>query len=122
VRRLRFGGFPSAHIPFFGRGTGRFERLVEDEPDALDMEIHERLIVDGSVGKFREPLLHDDFKGLERFIRKHNYYSTWEARLRYTFLKTGRWGQETIQPRLLGSPPQLRRFLQSLLLYLPFDP
>jgi glycosyltransferase involved in cell wall biosynthesis len=121
-KALRFGGFSFADITFFRRGKGRFERLLEDDPEALDMEVHERLIVDGSVGKFREPLLHDDFKGLERFIRKHNYYSTWEARLRYTFLKTGRWGEETIRPRLLGSRQEIRRFLKSLIVYLPFEP
>lgn len=62
----------------------------------LDMEVHERVIVEGPVGRLKTPLIHDDFKGLEAYIDRHNKYSTWEAKLRYRFLMTGEYGDSRI--------------------------
>lgn len=121
-RRFRFGGFSFAAVLLFRRGRARFERLVEDPPGALDMEVHERLIVDGRVGRLRTPLVHEDFKGLEAYLDRHNRYSTWEARVRHRFLKTGRWGADSIRPRLFGNTQERRRFLKYLAVRAPFEP
>ena len=47
------------------------------------MEIHERVVVQGRIGRLNTPLIHEDFKGLEAYITRHNKYSTWDARVRY---------------------------------------
>jgi len=121
-RKFRFGGFSHAAVLLFRRGKARFEHLVDEPAEALDMEVHERLIVDGPAGKLKTPLIHEDFKGLEAYIDRHNHYSTWEARVRHCFLATGRWGEETITPNVLGNAQERRRFLKSALVRLPFEP
>ncbi len=121
-RAFRFGGFSFDALLLFRRGRGRFERLVEDPAVALDMEVHERVIVDGRVGRLRTPLVHEDFKGLEAFVRRHNQYSTWEARLRQAYLERGAYGQEAVPARLFGDTQQRRRFLKKLAVRVPFEP
>jgi glycosyltransferase involved in cell wall biosynthesis len=121
-RRFTFGGFSHYALLLFKRGSARFERLVHDTSDGLDMEVHERLLVDGFIGKLKTPLLHDDFKGLEAYIERHNKYSTWEARLRYQFQKTGRWGEDTVSPHLFGNAQERRRLLKATASGIPFEP
>ena len=77
-RRFRFGGFSFSTVLLFRRGAAKFERLVSDPATGLDMEVHERLITNGPVGSLKMPLIHEDFKGLEAYIDRHNKYSTWE--------------------------------------------
>lgn len=57
-KRFRFGGISHPAILLFRTGKGRFERLFDDTPDSLDMEIHERLVVDGRVAALKTPLIH----------------------------------------------------------------
>jgi glycosyltransferase involved in cell wall biosynthesis len=121
-RRFRFGGFSHTAVVLFQRGRARFERLLDDPADGLDMEVHERLIVDGPVGRLRTPLVHEDFKGLAAYIDKHNRYSTWEARVRWQFLATGRWGEDAIAPRFWGNVQERRRFLKKIAMRLPGEP
>ncbi len=121
-RRLRFGGFSHRAIILFRRGRARFERLFEDSVGGLDMEVHERVVVDGAIGRLDTPLVHEDFKGLEAYIARHNAYSTWEAHLRHRFLRTGNYGQDTIRPRLLGNSQERRRALKRWIIRLPFEP
>jgi glycosyltransferase involved in cell wall biosynthesis len=121
-RRFRFGGFSFAAVLLVRTGRARFERLVDDGAAALDMEVHERVIVDGPVGKLRTPLIHDDFKGLEAYLDRHDKYAAWEAKLRHRFLTTGRYGDSRIEPRLFGNAPERRRFLKQWVLRLPCEP
>lgn len=118
---MRYGGFSHAAVLLFKTGKGRFERLFEDSQDGLDMEIHERVVVDGSIGRMMTPLIHEDFKGLEAYIARHNKYSTWEARLRYHYLTKGNYGEDTIRPRLFGNSQERRRALKRLIIRLPFE-
>jgi hypothetical protein len=85
------------------------------------MEIHERIVVNGTIGHLSTPLIHEDFKGLEAYIARHNKYSTWEARLRYKFWESGRYGASTITPRLFGNSQERRRFFKSIIIRLPFE-
>lgn len=121
-KRFRFGGFSFDAVLLIDRHHARFERLACDADDRLDMEVHERIIVDGSIGRLRTPLIHDDFKGLEAYLARHNHYSTWEARLRHRFLQTGAWGQEGVQARLFGNAQERRRFLKYVALRMPGEP
>ncbi len=86
------------------------------------MEVHERLNVNGPVGRLRTPLIHEDFKGLAAYLDKHNKYSTWEASVRQQFLTTGRWGDEAIMPRLFGNAQERRRFLKRIAIRTPGEP
>jgi glycosyltransferase involved in cell wall biosynthesis len=118
-RRFRFGGFSFAAVLLFRRGRARFEQLVDDSASGLDMEVHERVIVDGPAGRLRTPLVHDDFKGLESYLDRHNRYSTWEARLRHRFLTTGEYGSSRIRARLFGNSQERRRFFKYLAVRMP---
>ncbi|WP_295436361.1 glycosyltransferase family 2 protein [uncultured Thiodictyon sp.] len=120
-RRFQYGGFSHEAVLLFRTGTARFEHLFDDAPDSLDMEIHERVMVQGAIGRLHTPLIHEDFKGLEAYITRHNKYSTWEARVRYRYLTTGRYGENTIVPRLFGNSQERRRWLKALIIRLPFE-
>ena len=120
-RPMRHGGFSHAAVLLFKTGKARFERLFDDGLDGLDMEIHERVVVDGHIGRIETPLIHEDFKGLEAYIARHNKYSTWEARLRYRYLSSGQYGEATITPKWFGNPQERRRAMKALIIRLPFE-
>lgn len=76
------GFFPSWNMRFFKRGLALYE----------DREVHEHMIVADPVGYIKEPMLHDDRRGLEHFVAKHNRYSTLEAKAIYNELTNPRAG------------------------------
>jgi glycosyltransferase involved in cell wall biosynthesis len=121
-RRFRFGGFSHQAVLLFRAGHAVFERLAASDESGLDMEVHERLIVEGRLGQLRTPLIHEDFKGLQAYIDRHNQYSTWEAAVRQHVLETGRFGATTIHARLFGNAQERRRWLKNLVLRLPGEP
>lgn len=120
-RSMRHGGFSHSAVLLFKKGKARFERLLSDDATGLDMEVHERVVVDGIIRSIHTPLIHEDFKGLEAYIARHNKYSTWEARLRYNFLTTGRYGEDTISPNLFGNSQERRRAIKGMVIKLPFE-
>jgi glycosyltransferase involved in cell wall biosynthesis len=122
-RRFRFGGFSFQAVLLFRKGEARFERLLDEAADAgqMDMEVHERVLVNGPIGTLATPLVHDDFKGLAAYIDRHNRYSSWEARHRHHFLRTGQWGNESIRARLFGNAQERRRFLKFLAVRIPCE-
>ena len=120
-KRFRHGGFSFAAMLLIRHGKARFERTQAAAGDGLDMEVHERVIIDGPAGRLKTPLIHEDFKGLQAYLDRHHRYSTWEAALRYSFLRTGAYGEQTIRPRLFGNPQERRRFLKSLAVRAPFE-
>jgi glycosyltransferase involved in cell wall biosynthesis len=65
------GWWPDEVTRLFRRGRARFS----------DDLVHERLIVDGPVGRLREPLLHEAFSDLEEVLDTMNRYSTASARM-----------------------------------------
>lgn len=121
-RRFHFGGFSHSAVLLFRRGRARFEHLMDDPANAQDMEVHERLVVEGCIGRLMTPLIHEDFKGLQAYIERHNHYSTWEARLRNGYLRDGSYGRSTIQPRLFGNAQERRRFLKLIAVRAPGEP
>ena len=56
-RRFRFGGFSHCAVLLFKTGRARFEHIFDENPGGMDMEVHERLLVDGTVGKLRHHLI-----------------------------------------------------------------
>jgi hypothetical protein len=96
--------------------------LIDDPVDALDMEVHERLIVDGTIDALRTPLVHRDEKGLEAYIDRHNKYSTWEARVRLHLLDGRTEAQTTLRASLFGNVQERRRFLKQIAIRTPGEP
>lgn len=74
------GYFPSWHLRFFKRGHGRYE----------DRPVHEHVEIQGPLGRIARPMLHDDRRGLEHYVAKHNRYSTLEAHALYKEITEGR--------------------------------
>lgn len=120
-RRFRYGGFSHAAVLLFKTGKAQFEHVFDEPADAPDMEIHERLIVDGTISALKTPLIHEDFKGLEAYIARHNAYSTWESRVRYQHLNTNAWGDGAIKARLFGNAQERRRFLKTIAIRIPLE-
>lgn len=121
-QRFKHGGFSFAAVLLIRPDNAHFEQVLEEVGDGLDMEVHERVIVDGPIGRLKTQIIHNDFKGLAAYLDRHNRYSTWEATLRHRFLTTGKYGKDTLQPRLFGNTQDRRRFLKSLIIRLPFEP
>jgi glycosyltransferase involved in cell wall biosynthesis len=120
-RPMRYGGFSHSAVLLFKTGKARFEKIFDDDSSGLDMEVHERIMVDGRIGCIVTPLIHEDFKGLEAYITRHNKYSTWEARLRHNYLNNGSYGQKTITPKFFGNSQERRRALKGLIIRMPFE-
>ncbi len=121
-KKLTFGGFSFQAVLLFRTGKARFEKILAEADSGFDMEVHERLIVDGTIGTLKTPLIHEDFKSLHAYLDRHNRYSTWEAQVRTQFLKTGQWGEETVKPKLFGNSQERRRWLKYVALRVPFEP
>jgi glycosyltransferase involved in cell wall biosynthesis len=69
-RFMRHSGWWPDHVTrLFRRGAARFS----------DDRVHERVIVDGTVGALREPLLHEAIRDLDEALVKMNAYSTASA-------------------------------------------
>jgi glycosyltransferase involved in cell wall biosynthesis len=84
-RMLKYGD-PMRKLALLRIGHGGYERIDEESWSTLDMEIHEQLVIDGSVGVIRARLDHHDRKNLSAYYSRHNEYSTWEAK-RYLALE-----------------------------------
>lgn len=120
-KRFRFGGFSFQAVLLMQAGCGRFEELAVDPCSNLDMEVHERVVVKGKIGVMRNPVMHEDFKGLQAYIDRHNRYSSWEAELRLRYLATGQYGDTAVKPKLFGNSQERRRFLKKLVLKMPLE-
>jgi glycosyltransferase involved in cell wall biosynthesis len=121
-RQFRFGGFSHAAILLFRPGVAEFEELDYAIETGLDMEVHERLLVTGRIGKLETPLVHNDFRGLSAYIDRHNQYSSWEAGVRFARLERGAYGEKSIGATVFGNVQEQRRFLKNIAIRVPFEP
>lgn len=105
-KRIRHCGYyPSWNLRFFKRGKARYE----------EREVHEHMIVDGEEGYLKGHMEHNDRRGLEVYMAKHNRYSTLEAREIYDVM-TGRAEEsEHLDAKLLGNSLQRRRWIKHVL-------
>lgn len=70
-RYMKHGGWwPDPVARLVRRGRGRF---TEDP-------VHERLVIDGPVGKLASPLIHDSYDDFDQVLEKLNRYSSIAAR------------------------------------------
>jgi len=118
-RMLRHSGASFYKLSLFRRGLGRFEcRLEEQDASMCDIEVHEHVVVDGQTAKLKNGLLHHNAKNLSSYIRKHDEYSTWEARV----WMEGDSSCRDLPPSLFGCEAQRRRWLKRNCLGLPGAP
>ena len=102
-RWIRHGGvYPDYNLRLLRRGLGRFE----------DRLVHEHIILDGAAGYFKNHLIHVDDKGFERYVERHNHYTSLEAveivRLRKEL------GQANLGGDLSAPGPARRRWLKNI--------
>jgi glycosyltransferase involved in cell wall biosynthesis len=118
-RELRHSGASFEKLSLFRRGKGRYEcRLRQQDASMADMEVHEHVVVEGSTARLDHPLLHHNVESLSRYIRKHDEYSNWDARV---WLE-GEAGSRELAPSLVGSQAQRRRWLRKNLFAMPGSP
>ncbi len=99
-RWIRRGYYPSWILRLFRHGKARCE----------DRAANEHLIVDGATGRLRNDFIHQDRKGVNEWIAKHNGYATLEAQ---ELLKVrGGASYQGIDARLLGTQAQRKRWLR----------
>ncbi len=118
-RELRHSGAGFEKLSLFRRGKGRYEcRLREQDASMADMEVHEHVVVQGTTAKLHHPLLHHNVESLSHYIRKHEEYSNWDARVRLE----GEASSRDLPPSLFGSQAQRRRWLRKKLFAIPCSP
>jgi glycosyltransferase involved in cell wall biosynthesis len=66
------GWWPDRVVRLFRRNAGRF----------TDDHTHERLIVDGALGRLRAPIFHETITDLDQMLHKMNAYSTATAHMK----------------------------------------
>ncbi|NJN01614.1 MAG: glycosyltransferase family 2 protein [Leptolyngbyaceae cyanobacterium RM1_1_2] len=120
---IRHGGkYPDWNLRLFRHRLGRYENLhTEDILNTGDNEVHEHVIVPGTIGYLKNDMLHIDFRDLYQWLARHNRYSNWEARVYYNLL-TGMGEDGTIGANLFGDSVQRKRFLKKIWVRLPFRP
>ncbi|MFA5112053.1 MAG: glycosyltransferase family 2 protein [Desulfobaccales bacterium] len=107
---IRHGGwYPNWNLRLLRRGQGRYEARL----------VHEHILLEGPPGYLKNPLIHYDYKGIERYFDRHNVYSSLEAVEVYrTLTATDRPG--VLPANFWVRGPAQRRFLKNLAYrYLP---
>lgn len=126
-RELRHSGASFYKLSLFRRGKGRFEcRLKDQDQSMADMEVHEHIVLDGETkenprkktARLKHPLLHHNVESLSHYIRKHDEYSNWEARV----WLAGDASATDLSPSLAGSQAQRRRWLRKMFFAMPGSP
>ena len=118
-RELRHSGASFYKLSLFRRGKGRYEcRLKEQDASMADMEVHEHVVVEGRTAKLKSPVLHHNYASLSHYIRKHDAYSNWEAKV----WLNGNPVPDALTPSLTGTQAQRRRWLRRKFFWLPGSP
>ena len=97
---IRRGYYPSWILRLFRRGKGRCE----------DRAMNEHLIVEGKPGSLQHDFIHEDQKGIDDWIGKHNRYATREAL--ELIKREGQQQQEEIKVRFWGTQAERKRWLR----------
>lgn len=107
---IRHGGwYPDWNLRLLRRGRGRYEARL----------VHEHVLLTGPPGYLQNPLIHYDYKGIERYFERHNVYSSLEAVEAYRTL-TAPDQPRGLPAALRARGPERRRFLKNLAYrYLP---
>ena len=66
------GWYPDYQLRLLQRVHARYDR---------EREVHEIVILDGAEGYLEQPLVHYNYATVRQFLRKQDYYATYEARI-----------------------------------------
>jgi glycosyltransferase involved in cell wall biosynthesis len=106
-------------LRLFRRDRAVYEDLGMRGEGGWDNEVHENMLLDGKPSFLRSYLLHESEQNLAFWIKKHNDYSTWDAKRRQLI-------RAECMPPLGGcftrDPMHRRRWCKALLLRLPCKP
>lgn len=106
-------GGATAVLRLFRYGKGHYE----------DRKVHERLIVDGSVGWLKNSLVHHDRKPIFRYLERHNTFSDLEAKERLVVWCSGKRSEGMLKGRFFGTPAERVRFIKERVWrWIPFKP
>ena len=104
--------YPVYNLRFLRRGAGRYENRI----------VHEHMIIEGEVGYLRNHLINRDEKGFERYVDRHNVYSSFEAIEAHRLL-LGRSDDGKLDASLDAVGPRRNRMLKNFAYrYLPARP
>ena len=104
--------YPVHNLRFLRRGKGRYENRI----------VHEHMIIEGKVEYLRNYLINRDEKGIERYIDRHNTYSSFEAVEAHRLLR-GIGDDQKIDANLNATGPLRNRLLKNFSYrYLPARP
>jgi glycosyltransferase involved in cell wall biosynthesis len=118
-RQLRHGDVRLWKLSLFRRGKGQYEcRLKDQDASMADMEVHEHVVVEGATARLRNPVIHYNVESLSRYIRKHDAYSNWEAKV----WLDGNAGPDALSASLTGTQAQRRRWLRHKFFAFPGSP
>jgi len=107
---IRHGGwYPDYQMRLLRKGKARYENRI----------VHEHVLISTAPAYLKNPLIHYDYKGIERYFDRHNVYSSLEAVECFKTL-TQSSNQSSLKSSLLKKGPEKRRFLKNLAYkYLP---
>jgi len=121
-RELCHSGASFYKLCLFRRGKARFECRLKDQDNSMaDMEVHEHIVLEdgaNAAGRLEHPLIHHNVESLSRYIRKHDEYSNWEAKVWHT----AELSTQQLTPKLFGSQAQRRRWLRKRFFKIPGSP
>jgi glycosyltransferase involved in cell wall biosynthesis len=111
-RRLRHAWwYPDYQMRVFRRDRARYE----------DRLVHEHVVISGETDFLREPLVHENLKGINAWMERHIRYAQLEAQEIRKAQHGGR--NDAVKPRFFGSRAERRRALKTRIWYhLPFRP
>jgi glycosyltransferase involved in cell wall biosynthesis len=115
-RWLKHAYYPNWNLRLFKHRQGRFAQLVQGETDSGDIEIHEHVVVQGTIARLKTELEHYAFPTVETFVEKHNRYSNWEAQLQVEL------DEKKGKPRLKNQRMSLQRRIKLATSRLPMRP
>lgn len=104
--------YPDYNLRLIRHGKGLYE----------DRIVHEHMVIEGPAGYLENHLIHEDDKGIERWLDRHNKYSSMEAIEAWKLLNQ-KGKDSSLAARLFARGPERRRALKQFAYgYLPFRP
>ena len=79
-RKNHFLGFPLNHGGWSPKEDKNIRLFRKDLSRYEDKEVHADVIVKGSVGELKNPLIHYSYKSLSQYFRKMERYTDWAAK------------------------------------------
>jgi glycosyltransferase involved in cell wall biosynthesis len=92
--------YPDYQLRLFRTAKGRYE----------DRLVHEHVLLKGVTGFLKEPIIHENLKGIDAFIERHLRYAEAEAQEMRRITRDR--GTEQRRGQLFGSWPDRRRYLK----------